>query len=183
MKNFIQRNRQSLRLRYYDYSSEGYYFVTICTKDRINYFGKIKKKKMILSKEGFVLKKIWRELFKKFSNISLDSFIIMPNHFHAISIIKRKTNQALIMQNCRNLNCGALINQSPTVQINQAPTKQISKNPMLLPVITLGYIIRYFKAKSTFIIRKIDKESYFSWQSLFYEHIIRNKMELFYIRL
>jgi len=102
--------------------------------------------------------------------------------------------------------CGVLINQgsterkkkyrfriinnpmlSPGVLINQDSTERKKKyrfriinNPMLSPVITLGYLIRLFKAKSSFIIRKKNKNFY--WQTLYYDRIIRNEKELFRIR-
>lgn len=62
-------NRQSIRLKNYDYSKPGYYFVTICTQDRIYRFGKIIDEKMRVNDAG---------------EIVADEWIIMPNHFHAI---------------------------------------------------------------------------------------------------
>lgn len=161
-------HRKSIRLKGYDYSQPGYYFVTICLKNRLNYFGNIENDKMKLSFAGFAVRRIWYNLPKHFSNISLDAFIIMPNHFHGIVIIKRQ------------LSCGDLINQIPTPDIQLKHF--IPYNPMILPIITLGYIIRWFKAKSSLIIRRTAKEDYFSWQTLYYDRIIRNESELNRIR-
>ena len=74
----------STRLENYDYSSNGYYFLTICTKDRINYFGEVKNNKLELSKTGIMTQKFWLEIPKHFSFVNLDEFVVMPNHVHEI---------------------------------------------------------------------------------------------------
>jgi len=88
--SFLFRNKyriESTRYRGYDYSSPGKYFITICTKNKIRYFGKIENRKMILSELGIIAEKFWREIPGHFPNIKLDEFIIMPDHIHGILII------------------------------------------------------------------------------------------------
>ncbi|MDO8741754.1 MAG: hypothetical protein Q7J11_01250, partial [Candidatus Roizmanbacteria bacterium] len=78
----------SSRLSNWDYSSNGYYFITICTKERKHYFGKIINNKINLTEIGRITKKYWREIPKHFPFIELDEFAIMPNHVHGIIIIR-----------------------------------------------------------------------------------------------
>lgn len=71
----------------YDYSQEGCYFVTICTKNRLDWFGKIENEDMALNKYGRILQKCWLDLPNHYHNIVLDEFVIMPNHVHGIIAI------------------------------------------------------------------------------------------------
>jgi len=78
----------SKRLKGYDYTSPGKYFITICTKNKIPYFGKIENGEMELSYCGEIAEKFWLEIPNHFPLIELDEFIIMPNHMHGILIIR-----------------------------------------------------------------------------------------------
>lgn len=78
----------SSRLKNWDYSSTGWYFVTVCIKDRRCILGEIKDKKIILSKYGKIVKTEWLKTKQIRKNIDLDEYIIMPNHLHGIIIIK-----------------------------------------------------------------------------------------------
>ena len=77
-------HRRSIRLQGYDYSQEGLYFVTVCVQNRLNIFGKITCGVMKLNENGKMIEKTWLDLPNHNSNIILDIFCIMPNHFHAI---------------------------------------------------------------------------------------------------
>jgi REP element-mobilizing transposase RayT len=79
--------RKPNRLRDYDYSRDGYYFITICTRDRKDFFGDIKEGKVDLSRYGEIVNQCWRDLARHYGNCSLDSFVIMPNHIHGIIVI------------------------------------------------------------------------------------------------
>jgi REP element-mobilizing transposase RayT len=154
MKN--HPNRKPNRLKDYDYSQDGYYFVTLCTKNRENFFGKIKNGKMILNKYGDIAKKCWLEIPEHFSHVILDEFIIMPNHVHGILIIKNKT----------------VGNKNFCSQEIPWQTK-LSKS--------LSSIIRGFKIGVTkYFCEKNNHD--FQWQKSFYDHIIRNEESLFKIR-
>jgi REP element-mobilizing transposase RayT len=77
-------HRRSIRMQGYDYSQAGLYFVTICVQNRECLFGNVSDGEMILNDVGQMIEK-WRvELSNKFSDIELDEYVIMPNHFHAI---------------------------------------------------------------------------------------------------
>lgn len=80
-------HRKSIRLNEYDYSQQGAYFITICTKNQKHLFGKIISGKMELNNAGKMIQTIWNELPTRFDNIILDESIIMPNHTHGIIII------------------------------------------------------------------------------------------------
>jgi REP element-mobilizing transposase RayT len=77
-------HRNSIRLKGYDYSQAGLYFITICVQDRLCLFGKIVDGEMILNDAGRMVENEWLKLPQRFANIELHEFVVMPNHFHAI---------------------------------------------------------------------------------------------------
>ena len=92
MKKYNNKYRiETTRLKNWDYGWNGAYFITICTKNRIHYFGEIKNQKMQLSGIGKMAEKYWHEIPAHFPFVKLDAFIVMPNHIHGIIIID-KTN-------------------------------------------------------------------------------------------
>lgn len=80
-------NRKSPRLKRYNYSRNGIYFITICTKNRVNNFGEIKNGKMQLSEIGKIAHHYWIKIPNHFPFVVCDEFIVMPNHIHGILII------------------------------------------------------------------------------------------------
>ncbi len=80
----IIRSRQSIRLKGYDYSRVGCYFITLCTQNRVCLFGQIKNSKLILNTTGQMIDFQWTDLKNKYPTIVLDSHIVMPNHLHGI---------------------------------------------------------------------------------------------------
>ncbi|HRP69197.1 MAG TPA: hypothetical protein PLY93_06675, partial [Turneriella sp.] len=145
---------ESARLKGYDYSSPGFYFVTICTKNREHFFGEIKNNVMNFSNMGQIATKFWREIVDHFPHVKLDEFIIMPNHLHGIIQIYHDGRDA----------------------INRVSTDLKIENP------SLSKIIRWYKGRSTFEIRKSICHD-FAWQSRFHDHIVRNEQSLNQIRL
>ena len=79
--------KNSLRLKNYDYSRNGAYFITICTQNREHLFGEIKNGEMILNDAGNMIKRWYYELENKFINVKALDMVIMPNHIHFILII------------------------------------------------------------------------------------------------
>jgi REP element-mobilizing transposase RayT len=77
-------HRRSIRLKGYDYSQAGAYFITICTKNRECFFGSIINGKMILNNAGKIADECWLEISKHFPNAILHEHIVMPNHVHGI---------------------------------------------------------------------------------------------------
>ncbi len=152
--------RRSVRLRDYDYSREGAYFITICTINRSTILGKIENVNMILSPIGNIAQNLLARIPDHHPGIEIDQFIIMPNHLHGIIVITKN------MESHRR----GLINQTPTKWI-------LMQNPAQ----TLGKIIRRFKAKASYIIHEAGFVD-FGWQRNYYDHIIRNDKELNKIR-
>lgn len=150
----ITRHRRSVRLKDHDYSSEGLYFVTICTKDRECLFGKIVNGQVRLNAYGETVLNCWNEIPKHFSHVILDSFVVMPNHIHAILSIS---------------NVGAGLPRPSTKGAETAPLRPV----------TLGKIVAYVKYQSTKFVNEIRNTPGIPvWQRNYYEHIIRNENEL-----
>jgi len=77
-------HRQSIRLRGYDYSQAGAYFITICTHKRQPFFGDIVDGVMMMNAAGIMVEKYWWELAVKFFGIRLHEYVTMPNHIHGV---------------------------------------------------------------------------------------------------
>ncbi|WP_275099951.1 transposase [Sedimenticola hydrogenitrophicus] len=82
--NSPKPHRRSLRLRGYDYSQAGAYFVTICTRDRLCLFGEIVDGVMHLNSAGEMIQSIWNEIPLYYPGTEVDKWVIMPNHMHGI---------------------------------------------------------------------------------------------------
>lgn len=78
------KNRKSIRIKGYDYSQNGAYFVTICTHNKQCLFGQVESGKMVLNRLGLLIEDVWREITKHYETILIDEFVIMPNHIHGI---------------------------------------------------------------------------------------------------
>lgn len=116
-------NRRSIRLKNYDYSQQGSYFLTLVTQDRLHLFGKIEDGEMILNSVGKIVEEEWKKTLELRSNITLGQYIIMPDHMHMIITIHS--------------------------QIKSISTEEwIHSNPKS-PSHTIGAIIRGFKGAST----------------------------------
>ena len=82
-----KHHRRSIRLKGYDYSQAGAYFVTICTNNRECLFGDFIDGEIRLNDAGQMVRRIWNDLSVKFPGIETDEFVVMPNHVHGIIII------------------------------------------------------------------------------------------------
>ena len=80
-------HRRSIRLRGHDYSGRGVYFVTILTKNRRRLFGTIVNERMALSEAGRIAARCWQEIPQHFPNVSLDAWVVMPDHVHGVLVI------------------------------------------------------------------------------------------------
>ena len=157
---------KSTRLKHYDYSSNGAYFVTVCTKDRECILGDIVNEKMKLSKIGEIISYECIKTEQIRQNVVLDEWIIMPNHFHGIVIIDND-----------RVDCNV---ETPRRGVSTTPKRNPHHHPQWKPN-SLGSIICQFKSITTKRIRSIGYHN-FAWQPRFYEHIIRNEKELNRIR-
>lgn len=80
-------NRRSIRLKGYDYRQSGGYFITICTHDRLHWFGEIISDEMVMNTWGHLASDEWHQTENIRSNVILDAFVVMPNHVHGIIFI------------------------------------------------------------------------------------------------
>ena len=83
-------HRKSIRLRNYDYSQAGAYFITICVQNRECLFGDIVDDEMQLNNTGLTVKTIWQEIEIHYPQVELDEFVVMPNHIHGIISLRRR---------------------------------------------------------------------------------------------
>ena len=81
-------HRRSIRLKGYDYSQAGAYFITICINHRQPLLGAIGDGIMHLNPAGTMVQTIWKEMPFHYPNLELDAFVIMPNHIHGIIVLK-----------------------------------------------------------------------------------------------
>ena len=157
----------------YDYSQPGYYFVTVCTKEKRIYFGEIKNGEMELSPLGKVVDERWKAIPEHFENVELDVYQIMPNHIHGIIVIKddkEGTTRALSLQ------------ESPQREREQEEGEEVGNDQrkgrrrMVLPT-----VVSQFKMESS---REIHESGVgdFGWQRSFYDHVIRDDESLWSTR-
>ena len=86
------KNRKSNRLSNYEYDQDGFYFITICTKDRKEIFGKIIDSEMLLNKYGEIAEINIININSRYDNVKIDNYIIMPNHIHLLIIIENENH-------------------------------------------------------------------------------------------
>jgi putative transposase len=155
-------HRKTIRLREYDYSQAGFYFVTICTQDRIPLFGNIIDGVMVLNAAADILQTVWNEISTHYPNVILDGFVIMPNHVHGILEITHKMTPDPV---------GA-IHELPLHEPFMPLIKQ--RRQMLIPKIVGRF--KMLSGKAINLYRQTPSQPV--WQRNYWEHIIRNELEL-----
>lgn len=162
-----KHHRHSTRLREYDYSSPGNYFLTICTDRRQCLFGEIVDGVMELSEFGQIVAEEWERSPILRPNLELDVWVVMPNHFHGIIRIIDTVGT-----NYERAQCIAPLTL-PIVHTNKLHRKPQS----------LGSFVAGFKTAVTKRINAIrETPGVPVWQRNYYDHIIRNKAVLHRIR-
>lgn len=148
-------DRRSIRLKYYDYSQQGAYFLTICTQYRQCLWGEIKHDQILLNNLGAIVLQCWLEIPLHFPSVELDVFVIMPNHLHGILWIQESVNQE------------EQYNKFQKVVKGSIPS-----------------IVRSFKAAVTRKINQIcqHKGTSLIWQRNYYEKIIKDEEMLNNVR-
>jgi len=166
--------RISTRLKGYDYSQTGLYFITICTRDRKCFLGKIIYGTMILNAVGNIAFNYLMEIPKHYPGVKIDEYIIMPNHLHFIlNLGRRRDITCDVPAICgtpyhhrRDTTC-----RFPTTC--RVPT-DIRTNQFSKPISgSVSVIIQQYKSSVKRWANKNNRK-YFQWQSRFYDHIIRN---------
>jgi REP element-mobilizing transposase RayT len=142
-----KHHRRSIRLKEYDYTQPGGYFITIVTYQRGLLFGEIVNEEMRLNDYGKTADECWCAIPEHFQNVEVGAYVVMPNHVHGILVI----------------------NDDRRGTIYRAPTEQFQK-PVRGSIPT---IVRTYKAAVT---RRIGREQNATgmWQRNYYEHVIRN---------
>ena len=149
----ISQHRRSIRLNGYDYSSPGAYFVTVVTWHRANLFVEGLDGEMKLNRYGHMVVNAWEWLQEQHPYVNLDPYVVMPNHFHGIIHLV-------------DIGDGSRGGSRP------ATTKNINKK-------TLGQLIGAFKTTSAKQINLLRSTLGMPvWQRNYYEHIIRDQVEL-----
>ncbi len=163
--------RRTLRLRRYDYSRTGAYFVTICTQNRVCLFGKVTDGTMSLTDAGKMVQTVWNEIPKFYAGVEVDEFVVMPNHIHGIVVLEGAA------QCNRSVGAGPCACPDATDHKGNTPTRM-----------SLPDVVQRLKAMTT--KRYIDgvgdagwpRFSKLLWQRSYFEHVIRNPESLDRIR-
>ena len=155
------RNRKSIRLKQYDYSSQGMYFITICVKNRECILSKINCKQGVgvddhvdpikLQTCGKIVQEKIKNINYAYENVMVNQYVIMPNHVHMIISIKSKGT----------LQCAPTFEKFGTSTSNSIPE-----------------IIRAIKGRVTRELNKKYNKDIKLWQRNYYEHVVRNEKEL-----
>jgi REP element-mobilizing transposase RayT len=144
-----EHHRKSIRLKGYDYTLPGAYFVTVCTKDRINMFGTIIDGVMMMNNLGNIVQKTWNDLPCHVKNIQLDMFVIMPDHIHGIINI---------------------VDSSVGAGSEPAPTGKCFGLPEIVRQ------LKTFSARRINQLRNTPQQPV--WQRNYYERVLRDNKEL-----
>jgi putative transposase len=151
-------HRRSVRLKGYDYSKKGLYFITICIQNYLCLFGNIKKGEMKLNNAGLMIKHQWQALIHRFDKIKLHEFIVMPNHFHGI--VEFVGAPLVGVQNTVPSTSGQPQGIAPTVGDVVGVYKSLTTNDYIQNVKQNNW-------------QRFNKKL---WQRNYYEHIIRDEI-------
>jgi putative transposase len=193
------RNRQSIRLRHWDYTQPGAYLITLCVYDREYLFGEIINGKMLLNEYGKIADNCWRKIPDIRSIVNLDEFIVMPNHIHGIIILKplfvgatdpvarisdkkefRRGTDVSELEKSKYLNNRATGSVAPTKTKNGKDKKDRPCGP--LPG-SIGAIIGQYKSVVTKQINTTRNTAGKDvWQRDYFDRIGRDSREVYRIR-
>ncbi len=176
---FMERN--SIRLRNFDYTSSGAYFITICSYQREQIFGSIDDQKMQLNELGKIILEEWHRMGQLRENIVLDEFIVMPNHIHAIVCIQPAVGAGLASPNLPMANASIQL-AAARKELFLSQTKTADP-PMNASANSLGAIIGGFKSAVSRVARvRFDNPNLVVWQRNYFERVLRNNHELQAVR-
>jgi REP element-mobilizing transposase RayT len=159
-------NRKKNRLTGYNYSTAGYYFVTLSTHTGSSLFGRLRNKTIDLTEIGIIVNKYLKKIPDVFKNVSLDEFIIMPDHLHVI-ISLRGANVASSAQTDAEKQLNGTFTKQPFVTLDEDRSKML-----------LSKVIQQFKRACTIEIKQKKLYRDKVWQRSFYDRVIRNEKEL-----
>ena len=166
-------HRRTIRLRHYNYNQAGFYFVTVCVRNRECLFGDVVGNAIQLNRVGEFVSQTWLDLSGRFKSIRSDAFVVMPNHFHGVIIL---VGAGLALPSTR-VHMAKDFSAPPRIRPETGKRGAASSAP------TLGDIIRVFKSLSAIGVNRLSGRSGQPlWQRNYYEHIIRDDEELDRIR-
>jgi REP element-mobilizing transposase RayT len=172
--------RRSIRLKGYDYTQAGAYFITICTHDRVCLFGEIRNNAMALNRFGELAVDEWVRTGRMRPNVRVAEFVVMPNHIHGILVITDDGRGTLQRAPTGNDDNVSTLQRAPTGNddnvstLQRAPTGNIEQfgKPVSNSIPT---IVRGFKSATTKQINLLrNTPGMLVWQRNYYEHVIRN---------
>jgi REP element-mobilizing transposase RayT len=167
-------HRRSIRLKGYDYSQAGLYFITICCQNRENRFGHVENGEMILNDAGKMVEKWYIELENKYPNKRCHEMVVMPNHFHCI--IENVAMDAPTM----DAHVGAPLRGRPENDERGRPENPYGMHNVKYNA-TIGDAMDWFKTMTTnnYIrgVKTLGWQPFNGrlWQRNYWEHIIRNE--------
>ncbi|MCF6267379.1 MAG: transposase [Desulfuromusa sp.] len=170
--------RRSIRLSGYDYTSAGFYFITVCVQDRECLLGEIANGEMVLNAAGRMVERIWQELPDNYPGIGIDTYVVMPNHFHGIIVINDDVGAG--PRACPGLEPDP--RACPDSHGSQGEGHPQGGAPT--EVLSLPDVVHRFKSLTTARYRQgVNHHNWppFTgklWQRNYYERIIRNEDEL-----
>lgn len=172
MTDTTHSHRRPLRLKDYDYAQAGAYYVTVVTQARVCLFGDVIGGEMRLNEAGSLVLRVWDDLPDHYAHVSLDAFVVMPNHVHGVIVLSDVAG------------CDGRAECEERVGLRPTPTSvHVSINARPSKVHALPEIMRAFKS---FSARRINEHRNNAggqvWQRNYYEHVIRNEQELNEIR-
>jgi putative transposase len=172
-----KHHRRSIRLKGYDYTQPGAYFVTICAYQRMHVFGEVSNGIMVLNETGKIAQTEWFKTaeLRPYVELHEDEFMIMPNHAHGIiRIVDQVGTPRRGVQDGEDTQTGQRAGQ--WARQRRAPTRESFGKPVSGSIPT---IVRAYKSAVTYVVNAAENMRGSSlWQKNYYEHIIRNDREL-----
>ena len=176
-----------MRLKGYDYSQAGAYFVTICTQDRECLFGDVVDGEMRLNDAGYMVHRIWNDLSVKYPDIETDEFVVMPNHVHGIIMLSGRGDPC-DRPVCVHPTNGHCQRKEPGDHKDRPYNMRNIGHPRGTLPGSVGRVVQAFKSLTTHEYIRGIRENGWSpfnarlWQRNYYEHIIRSEEETDRIR-
>lgn len=185
-----QRHRRSIRMRGYDYSQPGAYFVTIVTQGRECVFGGIVDGEMHLNPAGQMVGMVWGDLPVRFPFAQIDAFVVMPNHLHGI-IVLTGGDVGLDGRGESRIRPGGVGGDDGLGDHKDRPYdvgRDVGGRPRGTLARSLGRVVQGFKSITTHeYIVGVKEQGWTAfpgrlWQRNYYEHVVRGEDDLRRIR-
>jgi len=176
-------HRRSIRLQNYDYTQAGAYFVTICAHARDCLFGDVINGEMRLNEYGKTVEECWDDIARHFDDVELDSFTIMPNHVHGIIVFTNTVGAGFPRPDSKlksnDVDAETAVKGAETAVKGAETAVKGAETAPLRKRRTLGNVVAYFKYQSTKRLNlKRNTPAFAVWQRNYYEHIVRDEIDL-----